>query len=118
MGTARFHAPSSTREWKWSPAEKAIAHKAFDKALKQELDEVIREAKVRAARVSEPEELWKLERWLGEQRRHIESTFDFRYSVLPLVFAGLLRDERIGANDLAGLDHDKIDQIRRSASLI
>jgi hypothetical protein len=34
--------------------------------------------------------MWEPERWLAERRREIDRTFDFRYSVLPIVFANLL----------------------------
>ena len=100
------------REWKWSPAEKAVARRAFNLALSRELDAVIREAKERANRITEAAGLWELEAWLGDQRRRIDRTFDYRYSVLPLVFASLLRDGRLTENDLSGLDPAKFDAIR------
>ena len=71
-----------------------------------------REAKERAARIREASELWELERWLGEQRRRIDRTFDYRYSVLPQVFASLLRSGRLTEDDLLGLAPDKLDAIR------
>jgi hypothetical protein len=103
------------REWKWSPAEKAVARRAFDLALSRELDAAVREAKERAARIEEASELWDLEHWLGEQRRRIDHDFDYRYSVLPVVFANLLRDRRITEDDLCGLAPDKLDAIRYMA---
>ncbi|MFZ0663872.1 MAG: hypothetical protein WAM66_14360 [Acidobacteriaceae bacterium] len=69
-------------------------------------------ARDRAARITEAPDLWELERWLGERRRRIDRTFDYRYSVLPVVFANLLRDGRLSENDLHGLDLDKLDAIR------
>jgi hypothetical protein len=104
------------REWKWTPAEKSAAHRAFDLALSQELDAVVREAKERAARITETSELWELESWLGEQRRRIDGDFDFRYSVLPRVFAILLCTGHLKENDLHGIASDKLDAIRRMAS--
>lgn len=101
------------REWKWSPAEKAVARKAFDAALSRELEALIREAKNRAARISDASQLWDLERWLAERRRDLERTFDFRYSVLPIVFANLLREGRLAEEELSGLASDKLDAIRR-----
>jgi hypothetical protein len=103
------------RDWKWSRAEKTIARRAFDLALNRELEKTIRETKQRAARIGEPSELWDLEHWLGERRRWIDSTFDFRYSVLPLVFTALLHTGRLHEDDLSGLDEDKLDHIRRMA---
>lgn len=115
MTSAHDPAASSIRDWKWSPAEKTIARRAFDLALSQELDAVVREAKERAARITEASELWNLEHWLGEHRRQIDRTFDYRYSVLPLVFANLLRDGKITEDDLHGLAPDKLDAIRHMA---
>jgi hypothetical protein len=103
------------REWKWTPAEKTAARRAFDLALSHELEAVIREARDRAARINEASELWDLERWLGECRRRIDSTFDYRYSVLLHVFASLLRSGRLTEDDLRGLDPTKLDAIRHIA---
>ncbi len=74
----------SPRDWKWT-AEKVVARRAFDLALSRKLEGTVREAKERAARITETSDLWELEAWLGEQRRRIDRDFDYRYSVLPLV---------------------------------
>jgi len=50
-----------------------------------------------------------MEGWLAEQLERIDRTFDFRYSVLPHVFAMLLRDRRLGEDDLHGLAQEKFD---------
>lgn len=108
-GTQR---PASMADWKWSPAEKAIARKAFDAALSRELEAVVREAKDRVARIGEASQLWELERWIVERRHEIEHTFDYRYSVLPIVFGGLLRNGRLAEEELHGLAPDKLNAIR------
>ena len=100
------------RNLKWSAAEKAIARKAFDSALHRELDAVIREAKERAARVSLVADLWELERWLTQRRQEIDRTYDYRYSVLPVVFRNLIRQGRLREQELDGLAEDKLAQIR------
>ena len=115
MASADSPATTPMREWMWSPAEKAAARRAFDLALSRELGAVIREAGERAARITEASELWELEHWLGDQRRQIDRTFDYRYSVLPLVFASLIRNSRIAEGDLHGLNTDKLDAIRHMA---
>ena len=46
----------------WSTSEKAIARKAFDAALKRELQEVMQETKQMASQIKEPSDLWDLER--------------------------------------------------------
>ena len=105
------------RDLKWSREEKTIARKAFELALKRELDAVILEAKRRATRLEEPDELWEMEHWLTRRRQEIDSKYDFRYSVLPLVFAKLLRDGRISEGELNGLGEDKLEVTRLAASL-
>jgi hypothetical protein len=104
-------------ELKWSHAEKTVARRAFDLALGKELEDLIREAKGRSARIEEPSELWDLETWLTKRRREIDRSYDYRYSVLPLVFAQLLRDGRLTEDDLRGLGKEKLDRIRRASTL-
>ena len=104
-------------ELKWSHAEKVIARQAFDRALRNELQATIQEAKERAAKIKEPSELWELERWLTECRRDINRRYDYRYSVLPIVFAHLIRDGRLKNDDLTGLRPEKLELINRGASL-
>ena len=106
---------SDLRSLKWSAKEKAVASRAFDRALKLELDDVLREAKDRASRIEEASGLWELERWLTQRRQKIDSEFDFRYSVLLHVFARLLRVRRIIDDDLQGLSQDKLDLIQLAA---
>ena len=102
---------------KWSHAEKVIARQAFDLALRNELQTTIREAKDRAAKISDPAELWELEDWLSERRQDINRRYDYRYSVLPIVFAHLIRDGRLSEDALKGLRPEKLELIKRGASL-
>jgi hypothetical protein len=102
---------------KWSNTKKTIARKAFDLALKKELDAVIRDVKSRAARIEKPQDLWKLESYLTECRKEIDFKYDYRYSVLPVVFARLLRDGLLTEDDLQGLGEDKFKWIRGMAIL-
>ena len=103
------------RDLKWSATEKAIARKAFDSALQRELDAVIREAKERAAKIAQPADLWELERWLTQRRHEIDRTYDYRYSVLPLVFRTLIRNGRLTEQELRGLAEGKLAYIRQAA---
>ena len=77
------------------------------------MDGVIRQAKRRAAKVSDPDELWRLERWLTERREDINETYDFRYSVLPIVFAKLIYRQALSEDELEGLGLEKIEEIHR-----
>ena len=100
------------RNLKWSPAEKAIAGKAFDLALRRELDAVIREAKDRAVKVEQSSELWDLEHYLTQRRQDINRKYDYRYSVLLFVFANLVREGRVSEEELRSLGEDKLAYIR------
>ncbi|MBV9265250.1 MAG: hypothetical protein JO061_03685 [Acidobacteriaceae bacterium] len=99
------------RDLKWSPPEKAAARRAFDQALKNELEELVREAKGMAAAVVEASDLWNLESWLAERRRELDRKYDYRYSVLPIVFATLVKQGRITEKDLHGLAPEKVGLI-------
>jgi len=118
MASLPHHDPyTDIRDLKWTPAEKAIARKAFDVALRRELEAVIREAKVRAGKIEQPSGLWELERYLTQRRKDIDRQFDFRYSVLPLVFGNLLREGRLNEEELHGLGQDKLAYVRSYARL-
>ena len=96
------HSPDDMRDLRWSPPEKAVARKAFEAALLLELKAVIAETKRLAARIEQPDDLWELERYLAAKRKEIDETFDYRYSVLPLVLGVLIRQGRLGEQDYAG----------------
>jgi photoprotection regulator FRP-like protein len=108
---------AAIRDVKWSPAEKAVARKAFDLALKRELEAVIIEAKKRAGNVQQPSDLWELERYLTERRIQIDRQYEYKYSVLILLFGNLIQQGRLSEQELQGLNQDKLDAIRRYADL-
>ena len=106
---------SKMRDMHWSPKEKAIARRAFDRALHRELEATIQEAKQMAARIKEPDKLWELERHLTQRRKEIDAKYEFKYSVLLLVLADLVREGRITPDELHGLGEDKLRIIRDHA---
>jgi hypothetical protein len=108
---------TSMRDLKWTPAEKAIARKAFERALQQDLEAVIREAKKMAEKIEQPSDVWELERYLTQRRKEIDCQYDYRYSVLTVVFANLIRKGRLREEDLHGLSEDKLGYIRLHLSL-
>jgi hypothetical protein len=111
----QFTTTSYTREFKWSASEKQIAKKIFQDALRRELDVVVTEARNRMANLKEPSDLWDLEVFLTRRRHEIDTEFDFRYSVLFMVFAVLLRERKISSNELKGLSDEKIEFVRSLA---
>jgi hypothetical protein len=117
---SRLPAPdpdAAMRPLKWSSKEKTIARRAFDQALARELKAALRESKDMATKIEEPSGLWELECFLTQRRKEIDRKYDFRYLVLPVVFANLLRDRRLTEDELQGLSQDKLDLIRRIASM-
>jgi len=95
----------------WSRSEKAIARKAFDAALGQELLEVIQEAKKMASQIKEASDLWDLEHYLTERRKEINRKYEFRGSRLTDVLGRLLYENRLGEDDLRGLREEKMKSV-------
>jgi Photoprotection regulator fluorescence recovery protein len=106
---------SKMRELKWSSTERAIARRAFDRVLQQELDATIRSTKEMAARIKLPHELWELEHHLTELRKAIDSKYVYKYSKLVPFFADLVAEGKLDLQDLRGLSDDKLRYIRRYA---
>jgi flagellar biosynthesis/type III secretory pathway ATPase len=103
---------TSIDQLRWSDAEKKIARRVFEKALQQELDEVIHKVKEMARNIKEPSDLWKMGDYLTRRRKDIDSTYDYRYSQLPLVFGQLARKGQIRSEDLHGLGEEKLAYVR------
>jgi len=70
------------------------------------------EFKTRASAAASASDMWAVEAWLSEQRKHIGEMFDYRYSQLPLVFAWGIREKHMDMERLAGLSEDKLKRIR------
>jgi hypothetical protein len=102
----------SIDQLRWSDAEKKIARRVYEKALQQELDGVIHKVKEMARDIKEPSDLWKMEDYLTRRRKDIDSTYDYRYSQLPIVFAQLVRKGQIRVEDLQGLGEEKLAYVR------
>jgi hypothetical protein len=106
---------TTIRSLKWSGAEKVIARKAFEQALQQELEAIVRQAKKMAEKIEQPSDLWELERYLTERRKEIDRQYDYRYSVLIFVFAELIQKGRLREQDLQGLSEEKLRHIHHMA---
>jgi hypothetical protein len=104
-------------EDKWSKTEKSVARAAFDKAYDKECRQIIGKLKEKSLKLSDPKDLWELHDYLSEIRKEISEKYDYRYSVLLLVFAHLLKQQWLKIDDLEGLSGDKIDRIKRLANI-
>jgi len=102
----------------WSKSEKAITRKAFDAALKRQLQDVMRKTKQMANQIKEPADVWELEHYLTERRKEINRKYDFRGSRLIDVLGRLLYEKRLGEEDLRGLPEEKMKSIRSFAQFL
>lgn len=105
-------------ELRWSKSERAIARKAFDHALNQELQEVIQQAKQMAVAIKQASDLWELEHHLTQRRKEIDRKYEYRASKLTFVFGTLLHQGRLTEEDLRGLREDKLEAIRSDANFL
>ena len=102
-------------EPRWSSSERAIARKVFDAALKQELQQVMREVKQMANQIKEPADVWDSERYLTQRRKDIDCRYEYRHSQLRHVFGTLLYEGRVSEQELCGLRDDNLKSIRSLA---
>src|SRR5271169_844055 len=102
----------------WTRSEKAVARKAFDAALGQELHEVIQEAKKMANEIKQSSDLWDLESYLTQRRKEIDRKYDSRGSRLTDVLGRLLYENRLGEEGLRGLPEEKMKSIRSFAQFL
>jgi hypothetical protein len=108
---------TSMCDLKWSQQEKTIARQAFDRALNREVEVIIGKTKKMAKKIGQMSDLWKLETYLTRARKNIDNKYDYRYSVLLLVFANLIRDGYLSEEELSGLGEDKLSYIRAYVAL-
>lgn len=97
---------------KWSKTEKKIARAAFDIALDRESGSLIKKIKEKASKLKEHDDIWELNRFLNKLSRQMEEKYEYRYSMLTLVFARLIQEGWMHYNDLEGLGEEKIEQIK------
>ena len=104
--------PTAVRiETTWSDTEKKIARKVFDRAFERQCASITEKAKQMLATASPPRGVWEVHDYLSTERKKVDETYDYRYSVLISVFANLLRQGWLKKSDLAGLQPDKIQLI-------
>jgi hypothetical protein len=104
------------RDLQWSNSEKKAARKAFQVAYERECRAIRAKLKQMIEDDSSPRSIWRIHDYLSAQRRETEEKYDYRYFVLILVFAGLLKEGRLKETDLSGLQEDKIRRIKELAS--
>jgi len=101
----------SIRDIKWSKTEKKIARAAFDRAYEREMASIKKEVYQILENLKQDHGIWNLEDYLRKKRREIDEKYDYRYSMLILVFARLISDGFLKKSDLEGLSEDKLMMI-------
>ncbi len=95
----------------WTQSEKKIARAAFEKAYNLECVEITKQVQKRL--IESPDDLWNLEEFLSDKRKEIDQKYDYRYSVLLLVFSKLMIEGWLEIEELHGLHEDKLNQIKK-----
>jgi len=101
---------------KWTQSEKVIARRAFDRAYEKECMNILNKVKEMLSELKSPKEIWKIEDYLDEERTKVEGKYDYRYSVLIVLFGRLMRDGLIKESDIQGLEQEKIKRIKLISS--
>jgi hypothetical protein len=78
----------------------------------------VQEAKRMANEIQKSSDLWDLEHHLTQRRKEIDRKYDFRGSRLTDVLGRLLYENRLGEEDLRGLQEEKMKSIRSFAQFL
>jgi hypothetical protein len=108
---------SGMRDFTWSKAQKEAATRAFQAASGRDCEAIRREVEAMLHSSKDARVVWRLEDYLSQRRREHDELFDYRYSVLPLVFARLLREELLSEEELSGIGEEKLREIRKVLSI-
>lgn len=104
-------------EAEWTETEKNIARTAFDQAYEREVKALLKQVREDAITVVELSDLWRLHDFLSAKRHEVDGKYDYQYSALVFVFAGLLKEGWLQLNDLEGLNQDKLAKITSLAKM-
>ncbi len=104
-------------EAEWTDTEKTIARTAFDQAYKREIEALLKQVQEETSTLTELGELWRLHDFLSAKRHQVEGKYDYEYSALPFVFAGLVKEGWLHVSELEGLSKDKLAKISSLARM-
>lgn len=91
---------------------------AFDKAYEKEISDISKEVGCRIKKYKTPKELWELHNYISNKRKETDQKYDYRYSVLILVFARIMKDGYISKSDLRGISESEIQAIEETVKEI
>jgi hypothetical protein len=95
----------------WSDSELSVAREAFDRAYERAIEQLVSTVRSRSAALNSADAVWALHDFLSIQRHTMEGRFDFQLEGILFLFAGLVKDELLGLEELAGLERDKLSKI-------
>jgi hypothetical protein len=101
----------------WTSVEQEAAQEAFDKAYKRECAALLQSVRAKASSIAELDDLWHLNDFLSARRHELDGKYDYRYSVLLFVFAGLIKDGWLQIDELQSLSRDKLAKITALARM-
>ncbi|MGG6296585.1 hypothetical protein ACQ4M4_19515 [Leptolyngbya sp. AN02str] len=104
-------------ESNWTDLEKKIARTAFGEAYKREVAALLKQVREEAGAIAEVEDLWRLHNFLSAKRHEMEGKYDYSYSALIFIFAGLLKEGWLNMSDLEGLAQDKLAKVAALARM-
>jgi len=105
------------RYFDWSNAEKIMARQAYDRAYERECTKILEKVQRMISNMDDPKEIWKIYDYLRKSRRDMDSKYDYRYLILTIVLGKLMGEGLILDSDIGELSQDKIDAIKRVASI-
>lgn len=105
------------RYFDWSNTEKILAREAYDRAYERECNKILEKVRGMLYSMEDPKEIWKIYDYLRKNRRDMDSKYDYRYLILIIVFGKLMREGLILDSDIDKFSQDKIDAIKRIASI-
>jgi len=105
------------QEIRWSATQKKAARAAFDLALRRELKSIRNEVESMIQNGSDDNVVWSLQDYLPKKRREIDQKYDYRYSVLVLVFCRLVFEGWLTEDELVGIGVEKVEVIGKVRSL-
>ncbi|MBA3923812.1 MAG: hypothetical protein H0X31_19805 [Nostocaceae cyanobacterium] len=104
-------------EVEWNDIEKKIARTAFEQAYTREVEALLKQVREQAKTLVKLSDIWQLHDFLSARRHEVEGKYDYQYSVLLFVFAGLVKDGWLHVDELKGLNKDKLAKISSLARM-
>ncbi|MFN7898772.1 MAG: hypothetical protein ACK5N0_03775 [Synechococcaceae cyanobacterium] len=99
----------------WTQSELALAREVFDRAYERAIDRLVLAVRSRSAALTSADAVWALHDFLSIQRHSMEGRFHFQVEGILFVFAGLVKEDLLRLEELAGLERDKLAKIAAMA---